>query len=227
MAKVTAPSSPAEGEESVAPLRLQRLEMLRFTIPVVGVTPLITHKWSEKSKQMMLDKGGSAQAKTIRPKRDPEQTYQDARYRLEEPRTDGLTDGVPAVAFKAAIASAARAFTGVTMQNLKQFVYVEGEPPDMLVPIVGKPQMREDTVRVGSGQNKAADITWRPMFWPWSAELTIRWPSAVLDLESMVSLVEAAGLGGVGEWRPTSPKALTGTYGQFRIDFEAEMRKEV
>lgn len=210
-------------EETVQPIRLQRLEMLRFTIPIVGMTPLIAHRWSEKAKRAIIDKSGSTKAKKVRPPRDPEGTYDVARYKLALPREDGLTDGFPAVAFKAAIAAAARAFEGVTMQNLKQFIYVEGEPPDMLIPINGKPEMREDPVRFQG----TTDITWRPQYWPWSAQLTIRWPAAVLDLDSMVSLVEASGLGGVGEWRPTSPKSLTGTYGQYAIDFNAEIAKEV
>lgn len=218
----------AEGveEQGLPQIKLRRLETMRFTIPVVGVTPLIIHQWSEKAKREMLEKGGPAAPRKQKEKRDPEADYQSARYLLDQPREDGLTDGITAVSFKAAIVQAARAFDGVTMTALKQFIYVEGEPPKMLIPIIGKPQMREDMVRVGKGLNKTADLRWRPEYWPWKVNLVVRWPAAVIDIDSVVSLIDAAGQGGVGEWRPTAPQSMTGIYGQFRIDFNEEIRRE-
>lgn len=215
MAKRTPPPEPVE--EATPSLRLKRLEIVRFHVPVEGITPLVMHAWSQKAKDEMMSKGGPAKPKKQRPQRDPEADYQAARYLLEQPRSDGWTDGVPAVAFKAAITGAARAFDGVTMTALKQFIYVVGEAPRMLVPIQGKPEIREDMVRVGSGLNTSADIRWRPQYWPWRVDLIVQWPGHLFDVESMVSLIDAAGMGGVGEWRPTAPKSTTGHLGMFQV----------
>ena len=44
-------------------------------------------------------------------------------------------------------------------------------------------------------------------------------PADVLArFDQHAALVDAAGIGGVGEWRPTSPKSATGSYGTFRVD---------
>lgn len=204
-------------EQPTASIQLKRLNRVRFHVPVEGITPLMTHKWSEKAIKEMLDKGGPAKPKRNRDQRDPTGDFEAARYLLGQPRKDGYTDGVPAVAFKAAIVAAARAFDGVTMTALKQFVYVHGEPPEMLVAIQGKPEMDVRPVRVGSGLNKTADIRSRPMYWPWRCDLTVEWPEHMFDVNSMVALVDAAGMGGICEWRPTSPQSLTGSLGQFQV----------
>ena len=39
----------------------------------------------------------------------------------------------------------------------------------------------------------------------------------MIDEASVIALVDAAGMGGVGEWRPSAPKSATGSYGQFRV----------
>ena len=98
---------------------------------------------------------------------------------------------------------------------MKQTVLVIGEGPDQLVPIeFGEVTMREDTPRNASG---VADLRYRAQFWPWSATLRVRTIEGQFDHESVLSLVDAAGIGGVGEWRPTSPKSATGTYGTFEV----------
>ena len=86
--------------------------------------------------------------------------------------------------------------------------------------------LREDTPRNSGG---VADLRYRYQFDPWSAILKVRFMPTVLPAESVYALVDAAGRGGVGDWRPGSPKSNTGSYGTFRIDDDklAEMNKEV
>jgi hypothetical protein len=106
-------------------------------------------------------------------------------------------------------------FEGVTQVGLKQTILVEGEGNEQLVPIeFGEITMREDTPRNASG---VADLRYRAQYWPWSAVLKVRTIAGQIDEASLVALVDAAGVGGVGEWRPTSPKSATGTYGTFEI----------
>ena len=123
-------------------------------------------------------------------------------------------DGVPASAFKAAIVGAARTFPALKLVSLKTWVTVEGMGPDLLVPLdAAAPTCREDYVRIGRG---VTDLRDRPQDWPWACELDIVYLSSNLTPDSILSLVDAAGFGGVGEWRPSSPKSLNGIYGRFR-----------
>lgn len=197
-----------EAEEAPA-LELRRLERVIFEVPIRGTSPLIVNRWSEKAKRMMLE----AQQTKARPKKEPKDpvaNFEASRYRFEDER-----DGFPATGFKAAIVHAARLFDGITQVSLKQTVIVLGEGPEQLVPLdYGEIKMREDTPRNASG---VADLRYRAQYWPWSCVLKVRTIGGQFDHGSILALVDAAGIGGVGEWRPTSPKSATGTYGTFEV----------
>lgn len=170
-------------------------------IRIVGDSPLISHKWSDKAKQMMLDKQMGKAVPKKAPK-DPEQEYRDSLY--EHP--DGGY-GFPSVAFKAAAVSACRSVDGIKMTEARAAFHVPGE----LVKIDGTPEMREDMVRIGMG---TADIRYRGEFKQWSATLLIRFNENVLTPSQIVNLFNVAGFGvGVGEWRPEKD----GSYGMFHV----------
>lgn len=198
-----------EGESTIS---LRRLERVVFDVPIVGTSPLIVNRWSEKAKEMMLAKQ-QTQARTKKDPKDPVANFEASKYRLADGR-----DGFPATAFKAAIVHASRLFDGVTQVLVKQTVIVLGEDSSQLVPLTypakGGCIMREDTPRNASG---VADLRYRAQYWPWSATLRVRTIKGQFDQDSILTLVDAAGIGGVGEWRPTSPKSATGTFGTFEI----------
>lgn len=190
-------------------IKLEVIERAIISIGIEGASPLIPHKWSEKSLRMMREAQSGSKARAKHTAKIPEEEAEGALYRLP----DG-TPGMPATAFKAAIAGAARLFQGVTMTALKAAIFVHGDGPDQLVPIEGEMTLREDTPRNATG---VADLRYRYSFWPWRAELQVEFLTAVIDKESVVALVDAAGNGGVGDWRPSAPKSLTGTFGRFRV----------
>ncbi len=204
----------AETEEVVPALNLQRIQRAEVLVPIIGTAPLIVHKWSEKARRQMLE---NAQGKKrVKTPKNPQQEYEDSLYRLEDGR-----NGFPAVAFKAAIANAARYFgKEVSITLLKQALFVRGVGPDQLVPLIGEPKLREDTARVGQG---GTENRFRGEFREWSAMLTIVYIPSMLSIDSLVSLVDAAGLGGVGEWRPSAPKSSTGMYGTFTVREDMEI----
>jgi len=192
---------------TVRPLKIERMK-----VEIVGRTPLIVHNWSEKSRAILAGDEPKVQAKKRPPRCESrEHDYEASRYRLE----DG-SDGFPAVAFKAAIADAFRFFegSGIKKVNLKQSVFVRGEGPAQLVRIVGEPEMREDVVRIGMAQT---DLRWRAQYWPWSVVLDIEYMPSMIGAEALVNIINAAGYGGVGEYRPSSPKSATGSYGMFEV----------
>lgn len=195
-------------EQTAAPLVLNRLERTTVTVPIVGETPLIPHKWSEKAKRMMLDKQQGKAAKK-KPPKSPEQEAYDATYWYGPD-----VPGMPATGFKAAIADAARHFDGLAMVTVKQCVFVLGDGPDQLVPIEGEIAMREDLPRNATG---VADLRYRNQVFPWRADLEIMFVASTLSIDALIALVDAAGFGGVGDWRPSSPKSKSGTYGRFRV----------
>jgi hypothetical protein len=81
-----------------------------------------------------------------------------------------------------------------------------------MVAIEGEPVMREDVVRVGRG---GTDLRYRPQFDDWSTTLTVLFVKSMLTRGSVLSLIDAGGLGiGVGEWRPEKG----GDFGTYRID---------
>lgn len=206
---LTAPSPNGQTATEEPQVRIKRLDRVTFEVPVRGTTPLIVNRWSEKAKEMMLA-AQQTKARTKKDPKDPVANFEASRYRFADGR-----DGFPAPGFKAAIVHAARLFDGITQVLVKQTVTVIGEGSDQLVPLTfGEITMREDTPRNASG---VADLRYRAQFWPWSAVLHVRTIAGQFDLESVLALADAAGIGGVGEWRPTSPKSATGTFGTFEV----------
>ena len=182
-------------------VKLAGLSVAGIKLRLVGTSPLIVHKWSEKAKRQMLDKQ-MKKASQGKEAKDPEQDYREALYI----RPDG-SYGFPAVGFKAA-AVRAGTYCDMKMVFLRGAFHVEGD----LVRIDGEPRPREDMVRVGMG---TADIRYRPEFPEWSTELEVTYNSRALAVEQIVNLFEVAGFAvGVGEWRPEKD----GQFGRFSVD---------
>ncbi len=194
------------------PITLERVQKFIAVINIAGVTPVIPHRFAEKAKRMMLDKQKGKASPKKAPK-DPAQDAYDSSYWLDDGRP-----GIQAVAFKGAIADAARYFDkSVSMELLKRAIHVFGEVNErgeVLVPIVGEVTMREDIARNSGG---VADVRHRNQIWPWAAELHIEFVASLISHPSLVVIVDAAGLNGVGDWRPSAPKSKTGTFGKFQV----------
>ncbi|TDT31138.1 hypothetical protein [Naumannella halotolerans] len=193
---------------------INRIETETMLVPIKGTTPLIVHKFSEKAKRQMLD--AQQGRKTPKEKRDPQADYEASFYRTE----NGY--GFPAVAFKAATIGAARFYgKSVKMTELRQFLFFKGvlsdADPQPLIPIEGTPRMREDVVRLGIS---GTDLRYRPEFPEWSALLEVIYVASALTRESVLSLIDAGGMGvGVGEWRPEKK----GEFGTYQIDTDREV----
>ena len=179
-------------------------------VPILGTAPLIVHKFSEKAKRQMLD--AMQGRKTPKQPKDPDADYESALYLHDD---GGF--GFPVIAFKAATVGAARFYgKAVPMTALRQFVFMDAEfskvAGQKLARIIGEPRMREDVVRVGMG---GSDLRYRPEFTEWQTSLEVTYVSSMLTRESVLSLIEAGGMGvGVGEWRPEKK----GDFGTYQID---------
>lgn len=195
---------------SDAQVSINRIGTETLRVPLVGTAPLIVHKFSEKSKRQMLD--NMQGRKSPKEPKDPEAEYQAALYRHD----DGGY-GFPVIAFKAASVSACRFFgKQMPMTLARQCMFFDAEfskeDGQKLARIIGEPHMREDVARVGMG---GTDLRYRPEFTEWQTVVDITYVKSMLTRESVLSLLDAGGMGvGVGEWRPEKK----GDFGTFQID---------
>jgi len=182
------------------------LEKAAIEISIIGTTPLVTHRYCEKAKKEMLDKQqGKKPPKT--PK-DPAAEYEEARYKM----ASGGGDGFKAHALKCAMVSVAKQ-VGLHMTDMRKLFHVDGNGlsvcgeqciriMDASGKKVAKPVMREDYVRVGMGKGGGNDLRYRPVYWPWTATFTIRFDHNLIDVSSIIELVNRAGYAnGIGENR--------------------------
>lgn len=201
---------------SATAVQIDSIDSERILVPIIGTSPLIVNNFSAKSRQQMLD--AQQGKKKVKVNRDPRAEYEAAFYRiLEDDGTESF--GMPVTSFKAATIGAARYYDkSVSMTALRQYLFMRGiltkADPQPLVKIHGEPEMREDVVRLG-GPSRSADLRFRPMFPEWTAELDITFVRSSISQSSVLSLIDAGGMGvGVGEWRPER----RGEFGTYQID---------
>ena len=188
--------------ESGIGVHIPRIQQTEVLLELEGISPLITHKWSEKAIRMITDKQGG-KAKAPREIRDPQADYEGATYFMP----DGITAAMPTIAFKAAAITAVSNIPGLTKVQTRTFFFMRGE----LVPVIGERYRRQDMVRVGMGQ---ADVRYRPCWDEWKVSLIVDLNERLFTVEQLVALMDSAGFGvGVGEWRPEKD----GDYGRFRV----------
>lgn len=190
-------------------ISIPAIDIKHISVKIVGDTPLIMHKWSEKAKKEMLDKQMKRAKSKGHDAKDPVADFIASMYWLAgepEEKTEagfaaalaaGARFGFPSTAFKAA-AVAAGYRSGVTKDkvSMNAAFHIDGE----FVEIHGVPVMREDMVKVGMG---TADIRYRGEFLEWWAQIDIRYNASAISDEQLVNLLNLGGFGcGIGEWRP-------------------------
>jgi hypothetical protein len=177
------------------------------TIPIVGISPLIVHAWSEKSMRMITDKQAGKPRNKKHDIRNPEEDYQQAKH-----QSPLGWEGFPAAGFKAAMIRGAK-MIGMVMKDTQTAFFIHAQcEQTQLVRIHGESRMRTDMVRVGMG---TSDIRYRPEYPEWYAELSIEFNSGVVSLDQIHQLVKAAGYGcGIGEMRPEKGKF---GFGRFKL----------
>lgn len=198
----------AQPPKATAPIILPKLDIRLLDIVLIGDSPLIVHKWSEKAIKQMLDKQ-MGRATAGKENKDPEEDYRNSLYTHPEGG-----HGFPSIAFKNAAVSACTSLgKSVTKVAARQAFHVIGE----LVKIQGEPSMREDMVRVGQG---TADIRYRAEFKEWRVHIRVRYNARVLSDEQVINLFNTAGFAvGVGEWR----SERDGSFGLFHVAMHGEL----
>lgn len=222
----------------VLKIGIQKPIIKEMGVRIVGLTPIIFHKFSEKAKKQMRDKQAK-KATQGRETREPEKEYLSSFYYT----ADGYI-AFKAGAIKQAIVGAARSIDGVTMAELRGTLSVIGDLDDLIPVLVDdtrvKPTkikftdgegredifgidtknpnivMREDTVTVGMG---SADLRYRGQVSNWEMAFVVRFLENKISPEQVLNLIQYAGFScGLAEWRPER----NGNYGTFEVKATSE-----
>jgi hypothetical protein len=207
----------AAAEKSVA-ITLKKDILSQMPLLLVGTMPLIVHAWSEKARKAMRDKH-MKNAIEPREAKVPVDEFEAAKY-----KSPLGWEGVPAHGLKGCFTEGARFVGGSKQMNmtvLKGALRVLADCPQsnpLRLYSPNDPTMREDLVSIGGGMSETVDLRYRPEYWPWALKVTVQYPTSMFSKDQIGDLIRAAGaFNGFCEWRPGSPKSVTGSFGTFEI----------
>jgi hypothetical protein len=181
---------------------------------IVGTSPLILNRMSEKAKhELLLPKGRkSAVERATSLKHVPLDEYRASAYTLKA-ETAPTWLAHKSTAFKKAICTAALDMPGAKKAQIGRLTFVEGE----FVPIYGVPRLHMAITR-SADINKTPDVRTRATVPAWACVLRVTFVKPLIQAQAVVNLLAAAGITmGVGDWRQEKG---SGSYGQFRIATE-------
>lgn len=185
---------------------------------LTGTAPLVINKFSQKSRQTMVDKQKSGQQSKkgkVREPKDFDAIYQGAFHKSQEG-----WNGITASSFRNAMISACRLVNfKMTIGKLSIFILGDGFDVDEGTPLVriyGEPRKLEMYARNETG---VCDIRVRPQWIEWSCKLKVQYDAEQFSQTDIANLLMRAGAQvGVGEGRPDSKKSAGMGWGTFRID---------
>ncbi len=211
-------------------------------VKIVGISPLVTHNFSDKGRWEMLQKQMMEEGRENKEPRCPEEEFLQAFYWMKgsppKPKVDPETQqrtydpkvvakaikngvfGQPAAGLGRAMVSAGRN-TGIAMTLLNQAgLWVRGEDkidPDMIrIDSKALPIMDARIVRL-SGAGNVPMERFRPRWNEWSCNVNIQWSLGMLSQTNLINLLANAGLFvGLCEGRPEKKSMLN--WGKFVID---------
>lgn len=178
---------------------------------VVGTSPIILNRMSEKAKHQLLHPSPKKNAteKLTTLKHDPIAEFQASAYRLKDPKAPTLL-AVLSTAFKGSLRTAALDMPGAKKSQIGRLTYIAGEH----VSIYGLPKLFMSVTR-SADMNRTPDIRTRAIIPEWAAKVSVTYVMPLIKQQAVVNLLVAAGITvGVGDWRPEKG---AGSYGQFEV----------
>jgi len=194
--------------KKIAKPTIVKMKMGGVHARIIGTTPLLQNRMSNKVKQgLLVGSKKKTMAERAEIKHHPLQEMLDATE-LEE--TGPTAIGIRTVAIKAAMCTAALETGGIKKTQAQRLLFMPGET----APVWGIPQLRMDVVR-SADINRTPDVRSRPILAKWCSEFDIRFASPQLSQTDVVSLLFNAGmLVGVGDGRQEKGKF---SFGSFRV----------
>lgn len=194
-----------------ASVEVMEVKTGRIDFCILGKSPIILARMTEKAKQELLmpkgRKSAAERAGTL--KHNPFEEFRAAPYLSEDPQSETLLCHI-ATAFKQSARGAALDIPGSTKSQIGRLVWVEGER----VPLYGVPRIFMAITR-SADMNKTPDVRTRCIVPEWACKLSVSFVKPIIKEQVIVNLFAAAGLmQGVGDWRPGKG---SGNYGQFEL----------
>lgn len=172
----------------------------RATYHIVGTTPLIFNRMTEKAKrELTLPTGRKTAAdKASRPKHDLLSEYRDSPYAYRDRDDTETFLYLPHGNIKQMIAAAALDMPGgASKAKIGRLIRIV----DRHIPIYGAPEMLLSVVR-SADMNRTPDIRSRCILPEWCASFTVEFPTPQLTASAVAKLVAGGGhFIGVGDWR--------------------------
>ena len=214
-------------EEENKIIEIPEIKIKEVNLTIVGDSPLLIHKFSEKAKAEILNKQ-MKKAKTVREAKVPFADFiQSLHWITEMPETDGKTEeemqksfeealrqgakfGFPTVGIKqSAISAAYRGGLAKNKVSLQGSFHIKGE----LAEITGELKMREDYCKIPMA---GADIVYRGEFATgWKSTFTVMFDESVISLDQVVQMINLGGFSvGIGDWRVEKG----GNFGMFHVE---------
>ena len=209
------------------------VEHRHFIVPIKGTGVLVMDRLSERVKAALRDKAlGLKEKLEIKTPATPENLFIEAMYRLrtngkqtkkhkitipfvypgeKEHRTFDVREHLAflSIGLKKALIAAGRGIEGVEMTKIKTLIMVQGHA----FPIEFKDLTMEE-VWSRNAKNKVPVVKWLPHVYEWQAEPLISIVHPAVSLDTLINLVNAAGvLGGMGVRRAE----LGGIQGGFQV----------
>lgn len=202
-------------QQSAVVISAPKFQTAEFIIR--GTSPYVQARFSEKSRQAMMDKMMAGSAASSKRNREARDFDADCRAALHI-STEGWA-GIPASAFRAAMIDACR-LVKFKMTFAKLSVFVEADGFDVIdgIPLVKINGEWEQTIMHARNQTGVTDIRVRPMWRDWSANLRIRVDADQFSIQDVANLLLRAGQQvGIGEGRPNSRESFGLGWGMFGI----------
>lgn len=201
----------ASKKETSATLDVIEVQQESDTFCILGTTPFIANRMSEKAKhELLMPKGrknAAERATTL--KHNPIEEFNASPYVIRDPHAPTFLATL-ATGFKKAMMTAALDLPGTNKSQIGRNLYVEGER----LSLYGLPQLLMSVTR-SADIAKTPDVRTRAIVPRWAVQLTVTYTVPLLRGQSVVRLLAAAGMTvGVGDWRLEKG---SGNYGMFRI----------
>jgi hypothetical protein len=188
---------------------------------ITGTAPLVIHRISKKLEGEFLDKirlGSKPAGKKKFAPQDPDEICDAGRYYGE---TNGERwEGFNAAAIRCALISACR-LCNFKMTIAKMSVFCVADGRDILNPLYSLVRIHGDSKRsemMARTETGVAMLTIRPMYFPWSADVRLRWDASQFSIEDLANLLMRAGQQvGIGEGRPDSKNSAGMEWGLFEV----------
>lgn len=189
---------------------VNEIDMTELMFYIVGTSPLIMNRFSQKAWQQLLlpptSVNRAEREQTL--KHNPVEEFRGAVYRNRDDKRPSLIH-VPNGMFHKAIASAALDIPGATKAKIERLTKI----PDVNIDLYGVPRLFCAMVR-NSDMNRTPDVRTRPIFDQWACKITVRYVTGILTERTIAALLGAAGkIVGIGDWRGEKG----GPYGAFRL----------